>query len=237
MQGSLRFAITMTAGLVALSWVGAGCTKKDDGAETVTGTGGGGPHGGVGGSGGGGSADASEPPSPPPPDARPSFDLRGLEPSGPSGGRLTVFPLDPGPGNTAVGEAKFEAAGGQVTLTILLADVAPGMHGVAIHQNGNCGPGPDGFPGGGAGGHWNPTAAAHGMRTGPHHLGDVGNLVIEEDGAGSLTLTTNEWTLGTGASNDVIGKSLVVHALSDDFTTQPDGAAGFTIACGVILRP
>lgn len=33
---------------------------------------------------------------------------------------------------------------------------------------------------------------------------------------------------------DVLGRSVVVHAKTDDFTTQPSGNPGEKIACGVI---
>jgi superoxide dismutase, Cu-Zn family len=40
--------------------------------------------------------------------------------------------------------------------------------------------------------------------------------------------------MDTAADNDLRGKAVIVHAKSDDFTTQPSGAAGDRIACGVI---
>ena len=35
---------------------------------------------------------------------------------------------------------------------------------------------------------------------------------------------------------DVIGKTVIIHALSDDFKTQPSGDAGEMIACGEIME-
>lgn len=254
MPRALHFAAV--AGVVAAGLIVTGCMKKtDDGAETVTGTGG--THGGAGGAAGAGgsgaggtagttgeggtgidrpmidrdagtgsSADAS------------ASDARGDGGAPPAPGKATIFPLDPGAGNTALGEAKLEASGGQVTLTVVLAGAAPGPHAVDIHQNGSCGADASGFPGSAAGEHWNPTMATHGRQgAGPHHLGDVGNIMVGDDGAGTLTISTAEWALATGAANDVVGHALVVHALPDDFMTQPDGAAGFMIYCGVIARP
>ena len=57
-----------------------------------------------------------------------------------------------------------------------------------------------------------------------------------EDGTGSLTLTTDQWELGTGSDRDVVGLGLVVHAGPDDFTSQPSGAAGARIGCGVVVK-
>ena len=36
--------------------------------------------------------------------------------------------------------------------------------------------------------------------------------------------------------NDVIGKTVIIHAKPDDFTTQPSGNSDGKIACGVIKR-
>jgi Cu-Zn family superoxide dismutase len=35
----------------------------------------------------------------------------------------------------------------------------------------------------------------------------------------------------------VIGKSIIVHAKADDFTTQPTGNAGGRVGCGVVQAP
>ena len=64
--------------------------------------------------------------------------------------------------------------------------------------------------------------------------GDVANLDVGEDGTATLTVATNLWSVGTGDDNDVVGRAVIVHAGVDDFTTQPTGAAGGRIGCGVI---
>jgi Cu-Zn family superoxide dismutase len=66
------------------------------------------------------------------------------------------------------------------------------------------------------------------------HLGDLGNLTVQADGTGTLTLTKAEWSIADGAMGDVIGKAVVIHAMVDDFTTQPTGNSGGRIGCGVI---
>jgi Cu-Zn family superoxide dismutase len=68
------------------------------------------------------------------------------------------------------------------------------------------------------------------------HLGDLGNIDVNEDGFGSLTLTTDLWSLGTGGDDDIVGLGIIVHASEDDFTTQPTGAAGGRIGCGVVVK-
>ena len=128
------------------------------------------------------------------------------------------------------GSANFTAANGQVSLTVEVRGASPGEHAFHIHAVGDCSA-PDGTS---AGGHWNPTEEDHGRwGTAPHHLGDVGNIMIGEDGSGSISLTTDRWSIGSGEMNDVVGKAVILHAGVDDFS-QPTGAAGGRIGCGVI---
>ena len=130
------------------------------------------------------------------------------------------------------GMAVFTQNGDQITLTIEIQGASPGLHAVHIHANGDCSA-PDGTS---AGGHWNPTGVAHGKwGEGEFHLGDIGNITVGEDGTGRITLTTDLWEIGTGSDIDVVGRGIIVHAGADDFTSQPSGAAGARIGCGVIV--
>lgn len=36
--------------------------------------------------------------------------------------------------------------------------------------------------------------------------------------------------------NDIIGRALVIHEMSDDYKTDPSGNSGGKIACGKIVR-
>ena len=130
------------------------------------------------------------------------------------------------------GMAVFTQNGAEITLTVEIQGASPGLHAVHIHANGDCSA-PDGTS---AGGHWNPTGVAHGKwGEGEFHLGDIGNIAVGEDGMGSITLTTDFWEIGTGSDVDIVGRSIIVHAGADDFTSQPSGAAGARIGCGVIV--
>ena len=40
--------------------------------------------------------------------------------------------------------------------------------------------------------------------------------------------------IGSGVGN-IVGRGLIVHAMPDDFKTQPTGNSGARIACGVIV--
>lgn len=131
---------------------------------------------------------------------------------------------------TLAGTARFEGEKGSVQLTVEVTGAPPGDHGLHIHETGDCSA-PDAAS---AGGHWNPAMNMHGMAGASSHLGDLGNITIGEDGTATLTMTSAQWEIGTGGPHDVVGKALVVHAMPDDFATQPTGNAGGRIGCGVI---
>lgn len=152
-------------------------------------------------------------------------------PSTPSA-KQAIATIGPTSNSSVTGMAVFTQNGDQITLAIEIQNASPGIHGVHIHENGDCSA-PDGTS---AGGHWNPTGVAHGKwGEGEFHLGDIGNITVGEDGTGSIELTTDLWEIGTGSDVDVVGKGIIVHAGADDFTSQPSGAAGARIGCGVIV--
>ncbi len=139
-------------------------------------------------------------------------------------------------GSTSVsdvtGTAVFEQIGDTIALTIEIQNAEPRLRAVHFHEYGDCSA-PDGTS---AGGHWNPTNTAHGKwGEGEFHLGDIGNIMVGEDGTGKIELATDLWEIGTGSIRDVVGKGIIVHAGADDFTSQPSGAAGARIGCGSIV--
>ena len=134
-------------------------------------------------------------------------------------------------GSQISGKAVFTERDGQVSLDLSLENAAPGPHAVHLHEKGDC----SAADASSAGGHWNPTSEVHGKwGTSPFHHGDIGNIVIGEDGKGRLLLTTDLWSIGGAPTHDVIGKAVIVHAKEDDFKTQPTGNAGGRVGCGVI---
>lgn len=150
----------------------------------------------------------------------------------------TAAPLDVavaviGPANDSglEGRATFTRTEAGVRLDVELENASPGLHAVHLHENGDC----SAQDASSAGGHWNPTGEDHGKwGEPPFHLGDIGNVEVNDDGTGSLTLTTDQWSLGDGSDRDVVGTAVVVHAGADDFTSQPAGASGDRIGCGVV---
>src|SRR3989441_1223916 len=145
--------------------------------------------------------------------------------------KKAVAAIESKSGSHVTGKATFREANGKVTLTLEIEGADPGTHAVHLHEKGDC-TAPDGAS---AGGHWNPTHENHGKwGTPPFHRADIGNLEVGADGKGSLTMTTDLWSIGGAPETDVVGKAIIVHAKADDFTTQPTGNAGGRVACGVV---
>lgn len=130
------------------------------------------------------------------------------------------------------GTAQLLASGERITLTVVATGMAPGEHGLHLHQTGEC-KRPD-FTS--AGGHLNPGSKTHGsLSAGGAHLGDLPNLVIGNGGTGTLTvdiMATRDEALAAIFDSD--GTAVVVHAGADDYKTDPSGDAGSRIACGVL---
>jgi superoxide dismutase, Cu-Zn family len=141
--------------------------------------------------------------------------------------------LMPGLGAEVAGALSLvPAEGDAVVVTGLVTGLAPGsVHGFHIHEKGDCSS-PD-FKS--AGEHFNPTSQPHGNPGTPaHHLGDVPNLTANNDGRADVNARVEGVTLGSGGTNDLVGKAFVVHAKPDDYKTQPSGDSGDRIACGVV---
>lgn len=141
--------------------------------------------------------------------------------------------------STVEGTAEFTEQGAALVVKVTIASSGgpAGEHGLHIHENGNCDP-VDGGAGLGAGGHWNPADAGHAYPSaGSHHLGDLGNIVIDDAGAGTtqLTFPSSGIYVHDGA-NTVVGHAVVFHAMRDDGVTQPVGNAGARPGCGVIAK-
>jgi Cu-Zn family superoxide dismutase len=85
-----------------------------------------------------------------------------------------------------------------------------------------------------AGKHFNPTDAEHGLLAakGPH-AGDMPNQYVGQDGVLRAQVFDAMVTLD-GKDNGIRGRSLMIHANSDDYRSQPAGDAGARLACGVI---
>jgi Cu/Zn superoxide dismutase len=125
------------------------------------------------------------------------------------------------------GSIAFTVNGNMVTLTVTVENAPPeGMHALHIHENAECDPDTD-FNS--AGMHWNPGDPTGEMTVENGWLGELGQIAIGADNSGTFTLTTDKWTVGGGAMNDVLGgHSLMIHR---------DPGGGDRIACALIHAP
>ena len=136
---------------------------------------------------------------------------------------------------TILGVAKFIDTKEGVLFKVDLQTKENATLGVHIHQFADCSD-PEGKK---AGGHWNPTKETHGSwGAGKFHSGDLGNIITDKNGKGSFEIldTLGRWSLGKEKRTSVLNKAIIVHAGIDDRTSQPSGAAGKRIACGIIKR-
>jgi len=114
-----------------------------------------------------------------------------------------------------------------------ITGLAPGeTRGFHVHDVGDCSA-PDASS---AGGHFNPGGHSHGAMDAPmSHAGDLGNITANPAGrAEGLITGLMKISLEPGADS-IIGRSVIVHEKTDDYTTQPTGNAGARVACGVIV--
>lgn len=140
-----------------------------------------------------------------------------------------VAVLMPTAGNTARGTITFDRAGEGVHIVAHLMGLAPGEHGLHIHQYGDCSA-PDATS---AGDHFAMPNQAHGAPTDKmRHAGDLGNITVAADSTATLEMT--DTMVALSGANSVIGRAVVVHARPDDLKTPPGGNSGPRIACGVI---
>lgn len=99
------------------------------------------------------------------------------------------------------------------------------FYGFHLHDGEACGSGAagNGDPFSAALGHFNPEGCDH-----PHHAGDMPPLLGCKGRAYQLFLTDRL------ELDEVIGRTVIIHAMPDDMKTQPAGGAGERIACGLI---
>lgn len=145
-----------------------------------------------------------------------------------------VATLNSASGSSVTGTATFEQIDAMtVRMSLEVHGLTPGEHALHLHQNGDCSA-PDASS---AGGHWNPAGVDHGKRgEGQFHAGDVINLTADAEGNVSWSQDIMGWTIGGDESTNILNKGVIIHEKLDDFKTQPTGAAGGRVACGVIVE-
>jgi superoxide dismutase, Cu-Zn family len=140
--------------------------------------------------------------------------------------------IQPKSGSHAAGKAWFAKSKDGIQILVVAKHLMPGLHGIHIHEKGDCSS-KDALS---AGPHYNPSNHKHGAAD-PHkyHMGDLGNIVISNKGIGILNLGVPAKDHSAHTSwQDIIGRSIVLHASVDDLASQPAGDSGSRIGCGLI---
>lgn len=131
-------------------------------------------------------------------------------------------------GNEVGAAELFEAPRGTL-MKVRIQGLPEGTHAFHIHETGECE-----APFESAGGHLNPYEVAHGFfADAGQHAGDLPNIHVPASGELELEIFS-AFLIQDGTLLDDDGSALVVHAGADDYSTDPAGAAGERIACGVI---
>jgi len=126
----------------------------------------------------------------------------------------------------------------EARITAPASELASGPHGLHIHENakGGCVP-----PYESAEGHFDPGPSGNSDPdvNHPFHTGDIPNLMVDQNGAGSMKATTSRITLSPGPLTvfDADGSVIIVHENPDRGTSGPAKSGvsgGGRIACGVI---
>ena len=139
-----------------------------------------------------------------------------------------------------VGTATFTQTPLGVTVSLEVRNLAKGEHMVHVHENGKC-DAPDFKTSG------NHFAPAHMNRDHEHMhhkheadkhkpAGDLPNIIVKQDGTGSLTALLPALTLGSG-NNSLLKQgdtSILIHAGANGKSTIPNVDYKTRIACGVI---
>ncbi|MBE3599551.1 MAG: superoxide dismutase family protein [Limnochordaceae bacterium] len=135
------------------------------------------------------------------------------------------------------GTIRFQETQGGVRVTVEVEGLPPyapatpgrapiGPHGFHIHEKGDCTVGDATDPFLAAGGHFDDSGQPHG-----NHAGDF-PVLFSNAGRASMTFFTSRLSVAA-----ILGRAVIIHENPDDYRTQPAGASGKRLACGVIQRP
>lgn len=121
-----------------------------------------------------------------------------------------------------IGEVKFYQKSSYVTIETTvkgLPKTDTGFFGFHIHEGTTC----TGENFADTGNHYNHANTPH-----PTHAGDLPPL-LSCNGSAYQYVTTDRFRV-----EDIIGRTVVIHSMPDDFISQPSGNAGMKIGCGVV---
>jgi len=142
--------------------------------------------------------------------------------------------IEPASGSDVSGSVQFRQEHELVSIEGRLTGLKPGMHGLHIHETGDCSD-PEAAS---ADGHFAPDGHPHGSPDSlprNSHTGDLGNILADHEGVAVFQKTHNEMRLDTGEYT-ILKRAVIVHAEQDDLVSQPSGAAGKRVGCGVVTN-
>src|SRR5437763_1105326 len=113
--------------------------------------------------------------------------------------------IEPRSGSALSGTANFVAVQDGVGVHVEVQGAAPGLHGVHVHEKGDC----NDPKAASAGGHYNPNAGAHhgGPAATVRHGGDLGNIEVGSNGTGILDVIVQDVSLA-GPENGIVGRAI-----------------------------
>ena len=142
-------------------------------------------------------------------------------------GAMGVARVAPKNGSTVRGLISFTQVGDKVSVAGQFFELFPGAHSLYIHTIGNC----SSLNAASAGPVWNVPG-----NTNKRPTGALPELFAGTEGHAEISMSLRTLSVGTGRPDDVIGRSVVVHADVDPDPKAEFGVRNGWIACGVIER-
>ena len=134
---------------------------------------------------------------------------------------------------TEVGQMFLRPVDDGVQVYGKLMNLTPGQTvALHIHETGSCA-----NMGKAAGGHFNPDNKLHSHPDNMNgHAGDLPNLTANADGVASINYINKKISATEAGKYSVNRLAFIVHSGADDYVSQPAGASGDRIACGIIEK-
>lgn len=132
-----------------------------------------------------------------------------------------------------VGQVYLRPVDGGVQVYGKLTNLKPGQTvSLHIHETGSC----DAM-GKAAGGHFNPDNKPHSNPDDMNgHAGDLPNLTANDKGIATVNYVNKKISAAEAGKYSVNRLAFIVHGGTDDYVSQPAGASGDRIACGIIEK-